>query len=119
MAMTNEEHYRATLDSLIAGGATIEAIADAIGCSVATVRQSRHAPGSRNYRAPPPGWQAGAVAILRRRVVADHKMLERVLALQKAAESEARAARRKAGKGRTAPPGARPGGRPGAPGAGR
>lgn len=61
-------NFRDATDELFNGVSDIE-LADALGCSVASVRQARLREGALARRAPPKGWEA-AVAKL-----ADQKAL--------------------------------------------
>ena len=49
---------------------THEELADAIGCSVATIRQARRAEGTASYRSPPKGWEKAALKLAEQK--ADH-----------------------------------------------
>ena len=42
---------------------THEELADAIGCSVATIRQARRTEGTPSYRTPPKGWEKAALKL--------------------------------------------------------
>jgi predicted transcriptional regulator len=54
--------FKKATDELMAGMTRGE-IADALGCSEATVRQARLAPATKAYRRPPDDWE-GTVARL-------------------------------------------------------
>ncbi len=49
---------------------THEELAEAIGCSVATIRQARRAEGTASYRSPPKGWEKAALKLAEQK--ADH-----------------------------------------------
>jgi hypothetical protein len=49
--------FRSATDELLAVF-THDELAQALGCSVATVRQARRAEGTVSYRSPPKSWEA-------------------------------------------------------------
>lgn len=55
----------------------LEELADAIGCSLASVKQARmKAEGGR--RSPPPGWEAGVARLARQKAAQLQKLAERL-----------------------------------------
>ncbi|MBV8978683.1 MAG: hypothetical protein JOZ13_15035 [Alphaproteobacteria bacterium] len=59
---------------------THEELADALGCSVATIRQARRAEGTVSYRTPPKGWEKAVLKLAEER--AEH--FKRLIAKLKA-----------------------------------
>jgi hypothetical protein len=49
--------------SLLIEGASIDALAKAIGCSPASVRQARLPEGAKAWRAPPKQWEEGLASL--------------------------------------------------------
>ncbi len=49
---------------------THEELADALGCSVATIRQARRAEGTASYRSPPKGWERAVLKLAEQKL--DH-----------------------------------------------
>lgn len=61
--------FRKATDELLAGISHQE-LADALGVSVATVRQGRLADSARAHRSPPKGWKAAVKRLAERRSAA-------------------------------------------------
>lgn len=53
-------------------------LAQALGVSVALIRQARLSPEAHAYRAPPPGWERAVMALARRRARYYQKLAERL-----------------------------------------
>jgi len=69
--------FQTATDALFAK-ASPEELADELGCSAQTIKQARMAEGKAGHRSPPPGWEAAAARLAKRK--ADHfrKLAERL-----------------------------------------
>ncbi len=52
-----------------------EELADALGVSVASIRQARLNPKANAHRQPPPGWEAVALELAKKRVVSYQRLV--------------------------------------------
>ncbi len=71
-----------TLDFIAASDALLEKtkpedLAEAIGCSVASVKQARMSEGS-GRRSPPPGWEAALARLARQKAAQLQKLADRL-----------------------------------------
>ena len=53
-----------------------EELADALGVSVASIRQARLPETAKAYRNPPPGWQDKVIRLSERRIMHYRKLIE-------------------------------------------
>lgn len=61
------DDFRKATDELLSG-ITHDELAQALGVSVATVRQARLAETAKAHRSPPEGWQAGVLLLAKERI---------------------------------------------------
>jgi predicted transcriptional regulator len=69
--------FKKATDELMAGMTRGE-IADALGCSEATVRQARLDESANAHRNPPPGWEARAARLAAKRADQLRRLAERL-----------------------------------------
>ncbi len=53
-------------------------LAGELGCSAQAIRQARMAEGTSGHRSPPPGWEAAAAKLARRKADQFRKLAERL-----------------------------------------
>jgi hypothetical protein len=53
-------------------------LAEALGVSVATIRQSRLIPSAKAYRTPPANWEAAVIRLAEKRVWHYRKLIDQV-----------------------------------------
>lgn len=53
-------------------------LAEALGVSVALIRQARLNPKARAFRSPPAGWEAAALRVAKRRLTSYQRLVERL-----------------------------------------
>jgi hypothetical protein len=53
-------------------------LAEALGVSVASIRQARLSPDARAYREPPPKWREAAIRLAEKRLLHYRKLIERL-----------------------------------------
>jgi hypothetical protein len=55
-----------------------EQLAEALGVSVASIRQARLPETAKAYRQPPPAWQHGVIRLAERRIMHYRRLIDRV-----------------------------------------
>jgi hypothetical protein len=58
-----------------------EELADALGCSVATVRQARRDEGTASYRSPPKGWEKVVIKLAEQKIDLLKRLVARLRAI--------------------------------------
>jgi len=71
--------FKKATEELMAG-MTREQIADALGCSEATVRQARLDEAARAHRSPPQGWEVKVAKLAKQRAERLTRLAERLSA---------------------------------------
>lgn len=81
-------NFNEATDGLLAGGVTLNEIADALGVSYAAVKQARLAPDNTAHRRPPVGWQPKLIQLARQRGRSLEEFAHRLSIAYKAAYDE-------------------------------
>lgn len=68
--------FQTATDALLATP-KLDELAEAIGCSVASVKQARMKAGG-GHRSPPPGWEAGVARLARQKAVLLQKLADKL-----------------------------------------
>lgn len=61
-------NFRKATDGLF-DGVSHQDLAEALGVSIASIRQARLGPEAKAHRSPPTGWERAAIAVIKRRIV--------------------------------------------------
>ena len=69
--------FTAATDPLVTA-VKLEALAEALGCSLASVKQARMAGEKVGKRAAPPGWEAAVARLARQKAVQLQKLADRL-----------------------------------------
>lgn len=69
--------FKKTTDALLES-ISHEELAEALGVSVASVRQARLAASAKAHRSPPEGWEAGVLRLAKKRVSHFQRLVERL-----------------------------------------
>jgi hypothetical protein len=69
--------FRAATDALFARTG-VEDLAGEIGCSPQTVKQARLEGSSQGHRSPPPGWEAAAARLAKKKAEHFRRLAERL-----------------------------------------
>jgi len=71
--------FRATIEALF-DRVRIEDLAEELDCSPQSIKQARLADDARGLRSPPPGWEAAAARLAKRKAEHFRRLAERLAA---------------------------------------